>query len=102
MIKKKILIAGGTGFIGYHAAKKFLELGYEVTSLSTKKPKKERFLKKVIYLICDLTKKKHLSKKINKDYKIVINLSGHVEHNKKKQTYRSHYLGCKNLSNFFF
>ena len=31
---------GGTGFIGYHLAKKSLKKGWEVTSISTNKPKK--------------------------------------------------------------
>ena len=41
---RKILITGGTGFIGYHLAKKCLELNWSVTSLSTKRPKKYRKL----------------------------------------------------------
>ena len=44
--KKKILIVGGTGFIGYHLAKKCLDKKFNVTSLSTKLPKKLRKLKK--------------------------------------------------------
>ena len=46
-MSKKILLAGGTGFIGYHLAKKFLKLKWKVTSVSTKKPKKIRKLKKI-------------------------------------------------------
>ena len=38
-VKSKILIIGGTGFIGYHLAKKCLTLGWKVTSFSIKKPK---------------------------------------------------------------
>ena len=43
---KKILITGGTGFIGYHLAKKCLKLKWKVTSLSSNRPKKVRKLKK--------------------------------------------------------
>ena len=57
-MKKKILITGGTGFIGYHLAKKCIRLGWEVTSLSKRKPNSIRTLKKVKYLTGDLTKKK--------------------------------------------
>ena len=56
--KKSILIVGGTGFIGYHLAKESLKKGWLVTSISTRKPKKLRKLKKVKYIICDITKKK--------------------------------------------
>ena len=65
MNKKKILINGGTGFIGYHLAKKCIEYNWSITSLSTKKPKKERKLDKVNYVFCDISNKKNLTKKIN-------------------------------------
>ena len=55
---------GGTGFIGYHLAKKSLEKGWEVSSISTRHPKKLRFLKRVKYIICDITKKKNSKEKI--------------------------------------
>ena len=38
--KNSILIIGGTGFIGYHLAKKFFEEKWKVTSISNHKPKK--------------------------------------------------------------
>ena len=60
--KKKILISGGTGFIGYHLAKKCLKQNWLVTSLSSKKPKRYRKLNKVKYLICDVSSKKKLNK----------------------------------------
>ena len=99
-MKKKILIAGGTGFIGFHTAKKLIDLGYNVTSLSSKKPNKKRFIKKVNYVICDLTSKKQLNK-INNNFNIIINLSGYVNHTEKKKTYGTHYNGCQILANLF-
>ena len=56
--KRNILIIGGTGFIGYHLAKKSLKKGWQVTSIYTKPPKKARYLPKVKYILCDITKKK--------------------------------------------
>jgi UDP-glucose 4-epimerase len=99
--KKKILIAGGTGFIGYHVSKRFVNLGFDVTSLSSKQPSKKRFINKVNYLICDLTNKKKISKAIIEDFEIIINLSGYVDHSNKKKTFKTHYYGCKNLANIF-
>ena len=54
---KKILIIGGTGFLGYHLTKKCLLKKWDVTSISTNKPKKMRFLLKIKYLILDIIKK---------------------------------------------
>ena len=40
--KVRILIVGGTGFIGYHLAKKCLNLGWSVIIFSIHKPKKDK------------------------------------------------------------
>ena len=98
---KKILIVGGTGFIGYHLAKKSLKKGWKVTSISSKPPKKIRYLPKVEYLFCDISNKTSLRKKIKKNFKYVVNLGGHVDHSNKKKTFNSHFIGCKNLSSIF-
>ena len=99
--KTNILIVGGTGFIGYHLAKNVLRKGWNVTSVSSKPPKKYRYLPKVKYIFCDITKKKFLKKKIDKSFKYVVNLGGHVNHSDKAKTLRSHYHGCKNLTEIF-
>jgi len=99
--KKEILIIGGTGFIGYHLAKKCIKKNWQVTSISTKLPPKKRYLSKVKYLLCDITKKKYLKKNIKKYFHYVVNLGGYVDHSNKKKTYESHYLGCKNLVEIF-
>tara|TARA_A100001011_G_C14320665_1_gene850459 strand:- start:805 stop:1719 length:915 start_codon:yes stop_codon:yes gene_type:complete len=97
----KILIAGGTGFIGYHLAVKALKKKFSVTSISTKKPVKKRYNSKVKYIICDTSNFNLLSKKLNIDYDVIVNLSGYVNHSEKKKTYLTHYKGCKNLAKFF-
>ena len=99
--KNNILIVGGTGFIGYHLAKKSLQKGWKVTSISTKKPKRIRFLPKVEYIFCDISNIRSLKKKTQKYFKYVVNLGGYVDHSNKKKTYESHFLGCKNLADIF-
>ncbi len=100
-MKKKILIVGGTGFIGRELIKKCLDLKWKVTSISTKNVKYEDKLYKVKYLKCDISKKRNLELKIKENFDYVVNLAGYVNHKDKIKTYNSHYLGCKNLSDFF-
>ena len=99
--KSNILIVGGTGFIGYHLAKKSLKKGWQVTSISLRPPKKIRYLPQVKYIHCDITKKKSLKRNIRWSFSYVVNLGGHVEHSHKKKTFTSHYTGCKNLTEIF-
>ena len=39
---KKLLLVGGTGFLGFHIAREEKKRGYKITSLSLKKPKKKK------------------------------------------------------------
>ena len=103
MIKKKILIIGGTGFIGSHLAEACIKKKWSVTSISLKKPLKNRHIRNVKYILCDISKRKLLLKKLkNKNnYDYVVNLGGHIDHTNKTKTYASHYTGLKNLISFF-
>ncbi len=98
---RSLIIFGGTGFIGYHLAKKSLHKGWTVTSVSSNKPKKSRRLAKVKYLRCDVSNNKKLKNLIKKKFSYVVNLSGYVDHSNKKKTYQSHYIGCKNIAKIF-
>ena len=101
-MKKKLLIVGGTGFIGFNLAKKTSELDYKVTCISSSYPSKKKRLSKVNYVTCDITKKKNIFIKLkNLNFDYVVNLSGYVNHSKKILTYKTHYLGAKYLIDFF-
>jgi nucleoside-diphosphate-sugar epimerase len=99
--KTKILITGGTGFIGYHFAKNCIKKNWIVESLSTKKPTLSRRLKNVRYLICDVSHFQKLKKKLSKSYDYVVNFAGYVDHSNKAKTMKSHYLGAQNLAKIF-
>ena len=86
-LKNNILIIGGTGFIGYHLAKKSLKKGWKVTSISSRLPRKKRYLPKVKYILCDITKKNLLKKNIRKTFNYVVNLGGYVDHSNKKKNF---------------
>lgn len=98
---KKILIVGGSGFLGYHLAKKCISKGWYVYSISRRKPKKNRFLPKVKYIILDISKKKLIKKKIKINFDYIVNLGGYANHKEKLIIYNSHYIGSKNLVDFF-
>ena len=101
-MKKKILIVGGTGFIGFNLIIKLNKLNYSISSISLTKPRKTRKIKNVKYLICDISKKKNLEKVLEKkNYDYIVNLGGYVDHSNKKKTYNSHYLGLRNLADYF-
>lgn len=96
-MKETILVAGGTGFLGYHFIKRAIKKGFKVISVSQNNPSKKRFLKKVKYIKSDIYDFKKLKKKLNINFEYVVNFSGYVDHKNRKRTYQSHYIGCKNL-----
>ena len=101
-MKKKILVVGGTGFIGFHLIKKLKNKKFIVDSISTKQPLKKRTINGVKYILTDISNLAKLKKSIKENsYSHVINLAGHVDHYNKKKTLNSHFTGCKNLVNIF-
>ncbi len=95
--KIKILIPGGTGFIGYHLALFAKKKGWIVHSLSKSKPRKKRRIKGVKYIICDVRKLNAIKFKLDNYYDYIVNLSGYVDHSKNKSIIATHFQGCKNL-----
>jgi len=77
----KILVVGGTGFIGHHLLKETIRRGWSSTSVSLNPPIQYRKIAKVNYVFADVTNKSELKSKIGDDYDYVVNLGGYPDHN---------------------
>ncbi len=98
----KILIIGGTGFIGSSLCFKALEKGYKVTSISFNNPKK--IIKEVEYIKADISKFSELKKKLKKNkFDYIINCGGYIDHspfhNGGSRVILTHLGGLKNILN---
>jgi len=86
-MQKKILITGGTGYIGSHTAVEFLEKGYEVViidNLSNSKIESLEGIKEItgktpMFFELDLTEKEHVKEffRINKDIEAIIHFAAY-------------------------
>ena len=103
ILKKKILIIGGSGFLGFNLILKLKKFkNFEITSVSRRIPFYLQNIKKVKTIKGDFSNYRSIQKKLkNRDFNIVVNLGGNIDHKNKLQTDRSHFRLCKNLVDFF-
>ena len=98
---RRMLVIGGTGFIGFHVVKEAKKRGFDTHSISLNSPKKKRFIKGVKYIKVDITKNEDLKRKIKKSYNYVVNAGGyglHPDFGKKGDILiKSHFLGLINI-----
>tara|TARA_Y100000816_G_scaffold269425_1_gene232357 strand:+ start:955 stop:1857 length:903 start_codon:yes stop_codon:yes gene_type:complete len=97
----KILVVGGTGFLGFHIIKKAKKKNWKITSISLKKPTKKRFHKNVKYIFANVENFKHLKKKLVGNYDFVVNAGGYGQHpdfgKMGDKLFKSHFIGLVNL-----
>ena len=100
--KNRLLVVGGTGFIGFHLILCAKKRGWKVSSISLNKPKKNRHIFGVNYLKIDITNLKELKKKLKGNFDYIVNLGGYVNHafsyKKKQSIIKVHYMGLINLT----
>ena len=97
-MKNKILVAGGSGFLGSNLIKALNLKQYDITVLL--KTRRTKFIKKekIKYFVCNI-KRKNNFKLIDKKFDYIINFSGNIDHKNKSETMNVHYFGLKNLLN---
>ncbi len=96
--KKKILVLGGSGFLGFNLIQKLVKKkNYQIYSLSSRKKNFNKKIYNVKYFYCDISKFSNLKKIINRNFNIIINLSGNIDHKKNIETKKVHFEGLKNL-----
>jgi nucleoside-diphosphate-sugar epimerase len=99
---KKLLIVGGTGFIGRNVAREAVNRGFQVSSISRNSCPSEKKLKGVKYIVVDVIDKVKLSRALNdKTFHYVINLCGYVNHENYfdggDKVFKVHFDGTMNL-----
>ena len=100
--EKRLLVAGGTGFIGRYAVIKGVNSGYQVTVIARKLPIDSEKIQNVDYISADIANYHDVYSAIGlKKFTHVINLSGNINHatleNGGKEVIESHFIGLMNL-----
>ena len=101
----RLLIVGGTGFIGRNVAIEAVNRRFQVSIISKNNCPKLKQVKGIEYIAVDITKKKDLLIKLKgKLFDYDLNLGGYVNHanlsNGGDEVFNVHFNGTKNLVNY--
>jgi len=101
-MKEKLLIIGGTGFIGRNLVIDSVKSNYKTTSLSLHETDIKDKIKTVKYIQADITDPEQLNDCLTgKDFDYVVNLSGYIDHcqflNGGRNIIDAHFNGVQNL-----
>jgi nucleoside-diphosphate-sugar epimerase len=102
-VGEKVLVIGGSGFIGSAIVEKAISLGFDVDSLGLSLPQFEKRKKNVTYLTADITNSSTLKILSDKDYKYIVNTGGYIDHklffNGGDDVLDAHFNGLVNIVN---
>ena len=102
-MRKEILLVGGSGFLGLNLIKSLRKNNnYRITSVSRIKPKIFKRNKNLNFIKADFSNYTQIKKKLKKkNFNIIINFGGNINHDNKNQIEKSHFTLCSNLVRFF-
>ena len=75
-MKYKLLVLGGSGFIGSHVAQRAINNGYETYVVSKTLPSQKKIIKGVKYIQLDISNKNDLKILSKISFNYIVNLSG--------------------------
>ena len=97
----RILVIGGTGFLGSHLLERVQSMGWDVTSVSLHPPTTARQAKGVRYLHFDITDFQEIQRCLSEEFEYVVNLGGYIDHtlfcNGGRALVESHFIALQNL-----
>jgi nucleoside-diphosphate-sugar epimerase len=101
-VRDRLLIIGGTGFIGRHLVQMAIDSGLEVSVISMHLPSENNKILGVTYIKADLGNLSQLKKGLTSfEFEYVVNLSGYISHsgflNGGLNLINSHYVGVQNI-----
>jgi nucleoside-diphosphate-sugar epimerase len=104
MRKPRLLVVGGTGFIGHHVVRSGVDRGWRVTSLSRNPPVRSRLIEGAEYVAADIRDSQLRSQLPSDCFEYVVNLGGCIDHRLFCQGGRelisSHFGGLQSLVEF--
>jgi len=101
-VQYRLLIIGGTGFIGSHLTQKAIESSLAVSVVSLHVPRDNDKIEGVTYIKADIGNMSQLKENLSsREFEYVVNLSGYISHNSFLnggiKLMRDHFFGLQNI-----
>ncbi len=97
----RLLVIGGSGFVGHHVVKRGIAQGWQVTCLGLNPPLPTRTIPGARYVAANLMQSQELQELGDNRFDYVVNLGGYIDHalfnNGGRKLIRSHFDGLLNL-----